>query len=463
MNVLQWKALLLCAAAMNAGCSGSSGNGDGSSRPVLGAIHAVSDMAGITFLRVEEVWSDLEFGEATSFRSVDADRYDLNFDSRLPDDDGPCLGDFGGDDVNECTRLTSISLNALQNREYTVVLFGRFHDFEVLVYDKPFHEFDTDDDDDRDMEVQFFHLARLLGEVDVYLEPPGTNLSPTQVRNTMSPKGSFHALVNEGDYVLTLTAVADTGTILFTSDTFRLDRWTRVAFAIREGAGSDTSDIKVAQLRDRGATLADRNRTTELRVAHVTPRAGNVDVYARGDFSEPFVADLPFEETSAYGEINRNDLIRLDLDVFPAGNPGVFLARERIDLTQGERATFFLLGTPDSLDGLKSSDQFRRLATHARLRVVNGVRSTLDFYVVKRGSNIVTLSPTSSLSFRNSSGLRRFDPGDYDVLVTARGTETILFGPLPVELAAGGIYTIGATDTGESTSVGIVLLDDFRD
>jgi Domain of unknown function (DUF4397) len=472
MNLFRRTSLMLCGVLVVAACDNSSdddGGDAGEQNPVVGAFNAVSDMSAVTFLREEEEWSSLEFGAGTEFRSVGPDQYDFNFDALLPGDDTTsCTGDDGDDvkDEDECTRIKSVSINALQEQEYAVILFGQYAAPEILVFDKPLHAFDTQsesadgDPADKNAEVQFFHLAQGLGALDVYIEPPGTNLSPVQARGSLAQRGSFTALVDEDDYVLTLTAVADPGTVYFTSETFAIDRQTRVAFAIRDGAGSGTSPVVVTEFRDRSATLLDRNATTELRIAHVAPLSGNVDAFVGGNFMTPFVANLAFTQISAYRQVDPTALIDLDVDVTPAGNPGVFLAREELSLTEGERATFFLLGA-SPLDGLKAQDNFRRLATHSQLRMINGAKPTLDFYVVKRGSNIATLSPTSSLAFRSSSGLQQFAPGNYDIVLTKTGTSTIVFGPNAVVLSGSGIYSVVATDTGEATAASIKLLDDF--
>jgi hypothetical protein len=469
-SVGTYSRVLCAAAALSAyGCD-SSHDDDGGARPLLAAFNAVPDLGTITFLREEEVWSALDFGVGTEFRSVDADQYDVNFDSRLPGDETTtCAGDVDKDDVKddeECTRLTSTSINVLADHEYVVALLGHYGALEVHVYDKPMHKFDTSDDDgdaeDENAEVQFFHFSEVLGPLDVYLEPPGTNLSPVQARATLASGEEFHGFADEGDYVITLAAVGDPSTPVFTSETISLDKQTRVAFAIRDGAGDGTSQIKVSRFRDQGGTLLDRRVKTQLRFTHVAPEAGNVDVYAEADYTQPFFANVPFEQTSAYREVSSTALADFDLDITPAGNPGVLLAREQNVLTKGERATFFLWVTSTGhLDGLKVQDGFRRLATYAQLRLINGASGSLDFYVVPRGSNINTLSPTRTLIPGTSGGLQSFDPDAYDVAMTQAGTDSLVFGPLGVELSGGGIYTIVAIATGETTAADAALLDDF--
>ena len=453
-------------ATLTACDNGSSSNEESSARPLLAGFNAVPDMAAVTFLREEEDWSSLEYGAATSFQDVGADQYDLNFDTVLPGDETTACGGQDGDGVkddDECTRLTSKSVNVIGDHEYVVALLGRYANLRVEVYDKLAHEFDTittdGDPDDETTEVQFFHWSDDLPALDVYLERPGANLSPVQSRATLTSGGEFHAVVDDGDYVITLAPVADPSRPLFTSESFALQEQTRVAFAILGGAEEGTSTIKIVRFRDQAGTLLDRRVTTELRLAHMAPSAGTFDVYAEEDFTQAFVASLAPRTVSAYVTVPSSSLTDFELDVTPAGNPGVLLGNEEIDLARGERATFVLFGTSGRLDGLRLPDPFRRIATHARLRVVNAAARSLDFFIVSSGSNINTLSPTVQLATVSTTGLLQFDPARYDIVLTRAGTDEVVFGPRTVDLAGGGIYTVIAT--GDANSVDATLLDDF--
>ena len=475
MNISQWKFPVLCGVFLLmyvvSGCNDDSSD-DEAQNPILRVFHAVSDMGTITFLMDESAWANLEFGDSISAQ-VDPEQYETNFDTALPDDDTDiCLGDEDDDGVkddDECTRLAPGSINLVRNQEYLLVLFGQYNDLEVLEYEKPYHEFDTQDEDedgdaeDENMEVQFVHLAESLGQVDVYLEPPGTNLSPTQAIGTLSLKGEFHTLVDEDDYVLTLTAVADPGTVYFTSNTFSMKKQSRVIFAIRDSAGDSSSAVKVQFFGDQDGTLTDRNADTTLRIVHAVADGENIDVFSDNDFSEPFASNLEFGQASDFITVFPGSLTNLSLDVTPAGDPGIFLARENVTLTRGTQNSFYLIGETDNWDGIKSTDDRRRLTTHARLKLINGANSTvLDFYIAEPNSNIGTLSPTASLAYRLSTGYQRFDPGTYEIVLTYSDTSTIVYGPQTIELSAGGLYTIIATtDTSDPTAAGALLLDDF--
>jgi hypothetical protein len=473
VSVWRWLWLAPIGVAALTGC-GSSGSSDSSGeRPVLAAFNAVPDVAEITFLREEEVWSALEYGRATSFNSVDADQYDVNFDARLPGDEATtCEGDIDGDDIkddDECTRLSSTSINVVNDHEYVMGMFGRFENVRVQVYDKPIHEFDieeTDEDgdpEDTNMEVQFLHWSGALGPVDIYLEPPGTNLSAVQVKAALDTGEEFHGLVEQGDYVLSLTPVAEPSAPLYTSESFTLSKQTRVAFAILEAGGDTTSSIKVSRFRDQGGDLFERRVTTQLRLGHVAVDAGNVDVFAQEDYSEPFVADLAYRELSDYSTVDPTVLADgLQLDITPAGNPGVLLAREQTRLSEGTRATFFLISpTSSTLDGLQVQDRFRRLAHYAEVRSINGTGASLDFYIIPSGDNVFSSTPTDTLSSGSSGSIVLKEPGSYQIVMARSGTDTFVFGPQNVELSATGSYTIVAVPTADAFQTDAVLLDDF--
>lgn len=462
-----WPTIVTAAlAATLTACDNNSSDETSGAQPLLAAFNAVPDLGSTTFLREEEVWNALDYGVGTGFRSVGADQYDLNFDTVLPGDETSTCSGRDGDNVkddDECTRLTSISVNVIAAHEYVVALLGSYANLRVQLYDKLAHEFDTTtsdgDPDDETTEIQFFHWSDDLPALDVYLERPGTNLSPVQSRATLTSGQEFHSIVDDGDYVITLAPVADPGNPLFTSESFALQEQTSVGFAILAGAGDGTSTIKVVRFRAQAGTLLDRRVTTELRIAHVVPDAGALDVFAEEDFTQPLTAGLAEGRTSPYVVVPSGSLTDFQLDITPAGNPGILLGHEEIDLARGERGTFVLYGRAGRLDGMRLQDSLRRISTHARLRMVNTAERGLDFFIVRSGSNINTLSPTTQLSSALTSGFLHFDPERYDIVLTRSGTDEVVFGPRSVDLAGGGIYTVIAT--GDETSVDAVLLDDF--
>ncbi len=452
------------------GCGSSNDSGG---RSQLLAFNAVPDVGEITFLREEEVWTSLPYGGATSDREVDADEYIVHFETRLPDDDiAVCAGDVDDDEIkddDECTRIGTETINLLDDNEYVVVLLGEFENRRLLTYDKPIHEFDDEDTDedgdpeDENMEIQFFNWSNALGPVDVYLEPPGTNLSAVQVRATLDIGQDFDTLIDKGDYVLTLTAVGDPTAEIFTSEDFELIRQTRVGMAILESSLTATSPVRVEFFRDRGGELLDRRAVTELRATHTSTIAGDVDIYGQGDFTAPLYSDLAVNEVSEYIEIDPTAVDDLQLDITPAGNPGALLARETITLSEGNLNTFFLIDESiNSIDVLPVQDRFRRLFHYAEIRLINSFGADLDYYVVPAGDNIFTSTPLETLSVGTAGILFAIEPGNYDIVLAREGTDIFVFGPLEVSLDSKGAYTLVAVATPDSTAADVIFLDDFN-
>ena len=452
------------------GCSKSHGSGNGSVKPLLAAFNAASDMPDVTFLRVEEVWSSMPFASGTAYRSVDPDTYTINFDSLLPGDaTTSCQGDVnknGVKDTNECTRVATESVNVVNGHEYLAALTGKYGALAVRVYDDTPHVFDNITTDgngvDTNLQVQIFNWSSTLGPVDVYLEPPGTNLSVTQVKATLQPGDEYNGLVDSGDYVLTITPVGNPSSPVYTSDNVTLSQQTRVGFGIFDGTSDTTSAVRVTRFRDQGGDLLDRRQPTLLRAANVAPSVGTVDIYAQEDYTHALFSALALNQETQYVTLDPTWLAMLELDVTPTGNVGVLLKRDELSFTKGQRTTYFLAQTSTgAFNSLTGVDATRRLAPYAQLRTVNSFGSSLDFYIIPHGNNVFTSTINESLSTASVGVSQQFAPGSFDIIIAKSGTDTFVYGPQQVTLAGGGIYTIAAVPTDQASRANVLMLDDF--
>jgi len=452
------------------GCSKSHGSGNGSVKPLLAAFNAASDMPDVTFLRVEEVWSSMPFASGTAYRSVDPDTYTVNFDSLLPGDaTTSCQGDVnknGVKDTNECTRVATESVNVVNGHEYLAALTGKYGALAVRVYDDTPHVFDNITTDgngvDTNLQVQIFNWSSTLGPVDVYLEPPGANLSVTQVKATLQPGDEYNGLVDSGDYVLTITPVGNPSSPVYTSDNVTLSQQTRVGFGIFDGTSDTTSAVRVTRFRDQGGDLLDRRQPTLLRAANVAPSVGTVDIYAQEDYTHALFSALALNQETQYVTLDPTWLAMLELDVTPTGNVGVLLKRDELSFTKGQRTTYFLAQTSTgAFNSLTGVDATRRLAPYAQLRTVNSFGSSLDFYIIPHGNNVFTSTINESLSTASVGVSQQFAPGSFDIIIAKSGTDTFVYGPQQVTLAGGGIYTIAAVPTDQASRANVLMLDDF--
>ena len=452
------------------GCSKSHGSGNGSVKPLLAAFNAAADMPDVTFLRVEEVWSSMPFASGTAYRSVDPDTYTVNFDSLLPGDaTTSCQGDVnknGVKDTNECTRVATESVNVVNGHEYLAALTGKYGALAVRVYDDTPHVFDNITTDgngvDTNLQVQIFNWSSTLGPVDVYLEPPGTNLSVTQVKATLQPGDEYNGLVDSGDYVLTITPVGNPSSPVYTSDNVTLSQQTRVGFGIFDGTSDTTSAVRVTRFRDQGGDLLDRRQPTLLRAANVAPSVGTVDIYAQEDYTHALFSALALNQETQYVTLDPTWLAMLELDVTPTGNVGVLLKRDELSFTKGQRTTYFLAQTSTgAFNSLTGVDATRRLAPYAQLRTVNSFGSSFDFYIIPHGNNVFTSTINESLSTASVGVSQQFAPGGFDIIIAKSGTDTFVYGPQQVTLAGGGIYTIVAVPTDQASRANVLMLDDF--
>ena len=141
-------------------------------------------------------------------------------------------------------------------------------------------------------------------------------------------------MVEQGTYVISLTPVGDPNNPLHLT-TFDVTQRTHVGFAILDATNESTSNVKVTRFRDQGGDLLDRRAPSLLRMSHVAPNAGNIDVYAQETYTAPLFANLALKQTSAYTVLDPTALNPLELDITPAGNVGVLLDRQQLTVTTG--------------------------------------------------------------------------------------------------------------------------------
>jgi hypothetical protein len=73
------------------------------------------------------------------------------------------------------------------------------------------------------------------------------------------------------------------------------------------------------------------------------------------------------------------------------------------------------------------------------------------------------VQPLTTLAAPGITSLFTLPEGDFEVVLRQPGTETVLAGPLPIRVDAGGIYALLAIDGAGEEAVEIVLLEDFAE
>ena len=443
-------ASLISLVLLLAGCSDS-----GRELPPEGrfsALHAVSDLETTSFFvsgAGDRNRGNLEYTVFAAPINVAIDTYEFWFQLRLPEDDDP-------------TRIIEFEQAIAAEQEYTFVLVGTALAPALITWERPRRSFS-----DSSLWVgEVGHVAAEQGPLDVYIEPPGTDPAAAVPRAQVDFGGFVPGIeLAPGDYQLTVTERDLPANVLFSSETFAASASRTLLFSILDDAGTGTGElfIRVLGSNDFGALL-DLNSPPELRAVHAALGTDPVDIAVAGDFDPPLFENLAFPELQAYEPTLPGDN---DLTVTDAGNPGAPLVEDTLSLLNGDLSITFVTGPPEDLEVVSFFENNRRLARYARLRFLqmsaNEATDVLDIYLVDQGEDYTDFAPlVRNLFFQTGSGYLEILEGDYELVVTPAGDrDTVLAGPINLDLDVNGVYGYYIVDSDQVDTVELRPLDDL--
>lgn len=440
------------------GCSESNNvvvTGKGSIR----AIHAIPDLGTVSFLIEETLLGTLNYKDSSGTSDFDDLEYTFNFDTLLPGD-------------SESTRFLTHTLQVDTDQQYTFVITGSLANPVLTVWQEFGRDWQTEIDVATDngtnvtvTEVSFANIASDIDALDFYLEAPGT--SPVAAAPRGASGNNELTLTTElpaGSYQLVLTPAGDPNTILFASDPIDIFAATSNVFAVMDSAGLTTAEFSVRWVGSGlGTELFDLNVDAKISAYHAALGTDAIDVVAGDDFQNPVASNLSFANSSTYASI---DPSTINLNITPAGNPGVFLAERELTAQPGTFYRLYTIGLPGLIQTVAQTETKRTLSTHARLQVFQGAArfQTLDVYVVDLDTDISLIAPSlGSFLFGTGSGYSNFAPGTYTIVVTEPGSKTIIGGPYEIGLNAGQNYGVVVVDANDITSTNIQFFDPLAD
>jgi hypothetical protein len=129
----------------------------------------------------------------------------------------------------------------------------------------------------------------------------------------------------------------------------------------------------------------------------------------------------------------------------------------------GEQVTILFAGQTGAILPVFAVEDNRRLNREAKLRFMNAASQfpAIDFTVVLPDGDPNVAFPQATLFPPGASTYVTLHAGDYDLYMHQAGTSTVLLGPTPITVAAGGIYGILAVDGPETATANAVYFDDF--
>ena len=357
------------------------------------------------------------------------------------------------------TVIGPADVDSTDGQRITIIAAGPVTSIEPLIF--------TDDQPEvaaTDVRVRVIHAASTAPMVDVYVTDPATDIT------TVAPFGTFEfrgdlgpEVVPEGTYRIQVTIAGNATAVAFDSGPVTLAGGSDLVVAAIPNVATGGAAVELAVLTGSGSLrLVDVNSTADVRVVHASPDAPAVDVIAADDFAMPAVSNLAFPNVTGYLNLTPG---ALNVKVVPTGLTTPVVIDADVELAAATAYTVLAVDTLANIQPLVLVDDIRRVATEARVRIIHASPSAgdVDIYVVAPGGSIDGVTPNfSAVPFLADTGYVSLAPGDYDVIVTATGSQTAAIGPATISVAAGGIYTAAARDeVGIGTPLGLILYDDF--
>lgn len=309
--------------------------------------------------------------------------------------------------------------------------------------------------------LQVVHAASAAPTVDIHVTAPNDPLGSALA--TLDFKGFTQALdVPAGDYRVRITLPGQS-TVVFDSGTLSLAGGTDLVVAAINNRFSGASPVSLLAITPNGDELdiKDANTTSSVRVVHNVSDAPAVDVIVNDAIK--LVEGLAFPNFTPYVGVAPDTY---NVKVAAAADNSVVVINNDLTLEAGKFYSVLAVGSlgNNTIEPLVLSDNPRRVATEARVRIVHGstLAGPVDIYVTAT-NDISTATPAfRNLPFKAETGYVRLAAGNYVVTVTPAGTKTAAIGPVPLTLQANKIYTAVARDgAGLNADVGLILLDDF--
>ena len=224
-----------------------------------------------------------------------------------------------------------------------------------------------------------------------------------------------------------------------------------------------TGEIGPVQLLDDAAPV-------RLQFVNGAASEGAVDVYHEpegGALTTPLFANVPVGGVTPPVEFSAaDDLAPIDVTVTSAGAPGTILLEQSLVFADARATQEIIVGTQASTT-LQIAPQLtsrRRIADSARLSLYNAIaqQEVVDLYLLEPGATFdrATSPPLgNNAPFGQSLPQFRIDPGAYTFYIVRDSDDTVLLGPVDVDLAAGDVVQLVTIDTADPNVSALIQID----
>ena len=412
-------------------------------------LHASADAPSLSLLIDGQVWVDsLQYAEGTGEIQIPAGSHTVSVQASTPG--GPV------------TVIAPVSFDFQQNNDYVIAAEGAYASISSAVFTHMLSMVDS-----TATRIQVLHAAPGAPAIAVYVTAPGADLATSTPLGTgsLAYKGAtVQSDVPAGSYEIRITPAGATTPVLFDSGSTSLIGGTDVVISVLQNVGPGPASLELGLVDAFGneETLFDVSSPANLRVVNASPDAPPLSVISNGNTASPLVPSLAFESFTPYISLTPGSYT---FTVTPASNTAQVLSTQALTLNGGSEQTIYALGMYASLATETTYDDRRRVATAAKLRIIQASPGAafVDVYLTAPGAGIASSAPTFVyIPLGGDTGFEQFAAGSYDLTVTTAGTQTVLIGPTTVTITNTGVYTVVARDApGGGSPYGVILMDDF--
>lgn len=387
--------------------------------------------------------SNLDYQQTTGFLELDADTYNIAVEGVIPGGNATVIGPVDLTfDAN--TRYDVLAVNSVANIEPLLL-----SDMGKLA-------------NGNNVRVRVAHLAAAAPEVRVHVTAPGAALSDATVLGSFEFKETLGPVeVPAGTYQIRVTLPDNT--VVFDSGSVALSSGKDLLIGAVPNVGTGSSPIQLIVVDGSNvAVLSDAAAGANIRVVHASADAPAVDILAN-DGATPAVANLAFPLFTDYLNL---PAATYNFKVVPTGVTTPVVINADVPLANSTEYTLLAVGALADIEPLLLTDNNRKVATEAKVRLVHGssLAGAVDIYVVATGTSIANETPAfAAVPFKADTGYVSLAEGDYDVIITPTGTKTEAI-KASLTFANGMVYTAVARDgLNLTTPLGVIGLDGLAD
>lgn len=474
MQKIQVAAAIGVFAIVAAGCDSSSSNRQNITptpppAPALFSaqlLHASPDAPAVNITGIGAAINGVDFKQGTGVVTGGPGTYTVQIDGLTPG--GPV------------TVIGPVDLTLAADTLYSILAVGDVANIDALVLEQPATEVPAGS-----TRLRVVHGAPNAPEVSVFLTAPGADLQ------TEAPVGTFEFggdlgpvdVPAGGPYQIRVTlpfTPPAAATVVFDSGELTLaDGANLLITAVQnttsaDDLAADEAPITLSVLDGTGPSeILSATAPAELRVVHASADAPAVDVVVNDDFANPLVPDLTYPNFAPAEGFVSVPADSYDVTVTDAATQSVFpIDVDGLALDAGVTYDVLAINTLAALEPLILTDDYRRVATAAKVRIVHASTVAdglspqgVDIYVTAPGTDIADVDPTlEDVAFRANTGFLELAPGDYEVTVTVADDKAPAIPTTPISIQGGNVYTAIARDPDPAVlndGLGLILMDDF--